>query len=81
MGKTKLTLSIDRDVVELAKKFAREHEASVSELVEGFLGRLHTGGRRSSSNAPEIVSRLRGISRPSGGSEEYRRHLEKKYGR
>ncbi|MGH8951626.1 MAG: DUF6364 family protein [Acidimicrobiia bacterium] len=72
---------MDRQVVERAKEFAREHEASVSELVEGFLERLHTRGQRPSGNTPEIVARLRGLSRPSGGREEYRRHLEKKYGR
>ncbi|MGH7587413.1 MAG: hypothetical protein ACRELU_02360 [Gemmatimonadota bacterium] len=41
MGKTKLTLSVDR----------------------------------------EIVSQLRGLGHPSGRIAEYRRHIEKKYGR
>lgn len=80
MGKTKLTLSIDRQVVQRAKKFAREHEASVSELVERFLRQLQTRSDRSGETTPEIVSRLRGIGGPSGGRKEHRRHLEKKHG-
>ena len=37
MGKTKLTLSIDEDILESAKKIADEKYTSVSGLVEKFL--------------------------------------------
>ena len=81
MGKTKLTLSVDREVVVRAKDFARSHDTSLSRLVESFLRRLNVTGDRVSSKDAPIVSQLRGLGRPSGGRTEYRRHVEKKYGR
>lgn len=38
--KTKLTLTIDRAVIDRAKKFARLHNTSLSELVEGQFRKL-----------------------------------------
>lgn len=38
--KTKLTLTIDRAVIAQAKKFARRHHTSLSELVEGQFRKL-----------------------------------------
>ena len=80
-GKTKLTLSVDRQIVARAKNFARTHDTSVSRLVEGFLRRLSgPAGDRSSESTP-LVSQLRGLGRATGRRAEYRRHLEDKYGR
>jgi hypothetical protein len=81
MGKTKLTLSVDRKIVAHAKAFARIHDTSVSRLVESFLRRLDVPGDHESSAETPLVSRLRGLGNPSGGLVEYRRHVEKKYGR
>jgi hypothetical protein len=78
--KSKLTLSVDVDVVERAKVFAREHETSVSSLVEGYLRALAAEDIDPTTDAP-LVARLRGIGRSSGGRREYRRHLEEKYAR
>ena len=81
MGKTKLTLSVDRRIVARAKAFARMHDTSVSRLVESFLRHLNAPGDHASSAETPLVSGLRGLGRPSGGLAEYRRHVEKKYGR
>ncbi len=78
--KSKLTLSVDVDVVERAKGFARERETSVSSLVEGYLRALAAEDSAAMTDSP-LVARLRGIARPSGGRTEYRRHLEEKYAR
>lgn len=81
MGKTKLTLTVDREVVEGAKRLAEQQATSVSSLVEEYLRRISVPNTRSAARLPPLVSRLRGLGRPSGGRQEYRRHLEEKYGR
>jgi hypothetical protein len=81
MGKTKLTLTVDPEVVERAKRFADEHATSISSLVEEFLRRISTPATGRAGGLPPVVARLRGLGRPSGGREEYHRHLEEKYGR
>lgn len=80
MAKTKLTLSVDEEVVRRAKDFAESRETSVSSLVEVYLRRL-SGEHRPPGALPPLVARLRGLGRPSAGREEYRRHLDEKYGR
>jgi hypothetical protein len=40
---TKLTLTMDKDVIEKAKEYARGKNKSLSKLVEGYLKRLSTG--------------------------------------
>ena len=79
MGKSKLTLSVDTQIVRRAKEFADRHDTSVSALVEDFLRRLDEGERWAAGKGAPIVARLRGLGAPSGGREEYRRHLEEKY--
>lgn len=76
MPKQKLTLSIDAAVVERAKRFSRRHETSISELVTGFLAALED---ERTTPAP-VVTRLRGVLPASVSRDEYRDHLEKKYG-
>jgi hypothetical protein len=81
MGKTKLTLTVDHEVIERAKHFAEQHATSISSLVEEYLRRISTESTRRVGGLPPLVARLRGLGRPSGGREEYRRHLEEKYAR
>ncbi|MGD2152737.1 MAG: DUF6364 family protein [Gemmatimonadales bacterium] len=77
MSRTKLTLSVDEEVVRRAKRFSRRHDTSLSRLVTDFLSRLVEGeGRRT-----PVVSRLRGILSPRADAQAYRRHLERKYRR
>ena len=37
---TKLTLTMDKDIIETAKEYAREKNKSLSKIVEGYLKRL-----------------------------------------
>jgi hypothetical protein len=53
MGRTKLTLSVERKIVARAKAFARIHDTSVSRLVESFLRRLDVPG----DHAPSVETR------------------------
>jgi hypothetical protein len=76
--KTKLTLSIDEDVIRHAKRFTRRHGTSISKLVSQFLASLGEEGQR---GAGSVVSRLRGVLSSDASVEDYHRHLDEKYGR
>ena len=77
MAAHKLTLSVDPEVVEAAKRYAQAHGTSVSQLVEAFLAAV------SSENVPPatspVLTRLRGTLR-GADVEDHRRHLIEKYG-
>jgi len=73
--KTKLTLSVDSDAVERAKRFSRKNQTSVSELVSAFLSSLEDHEELSTP----VASRLRGVLPSDVGVGEYREHLESKY--
>lgn len=73
---SKLTLSVNRSVVERAKRYAEKRGTSVSRLVEQYLDLVtHSPGRREETPA---LRKLRGILR-RGGREDYRQHVARKY--
>jgi len=76
----KLTLSVDRAVVDGAKRYARDRGTSVSRLVESMLRLVSTrsAGIEAPSAQPPVLRRLRG-SLKRGSVTDYRRHLERKY--
>lgn len=81
----KLTLRLEEELIDRAKRAALERGTSVSKMVAGFFESIEEGraeGR--GSEAGEITRRLRGSIRPRDGEsadeEDYRRHLERKHG-
>jgi hypothetical protein len=56
----KLTLSLDRDIIEQAKEFARSHHKSLSKLIEGYL-RQTTSPDNASKQLTPLVARLSGV--------------------
>jgi hypothetical protein len=76
----KLTLSVDRGVVDAAKRYARARGTSVSRLVESMLRLVSTrpADRDEAAAPPPVLRRLRG-SLKRGAVSDYRRHLERKY--
>jgi len=76
---TKLTLSVNPQVVTRAKRYAAARGVSVSRLVETMLDLLSTprGGTRH-PDAPPVLARLRG-SLKRGDVRDYQRYLERKY--
>jgi hypothetical protein len=77
MKEQKLTLRISQEVLDEAKRYAREHGTSLTRLVTAYLDRLGREGDPLES-AP-ITRRLAG-SLPSGvGRSEYLEHLERKH--
>lgn len=84
MKSEKLTLRMEKDLIEKAKRVAEERDTSVSRMVAGFfesLERTRSVDRRHGA----ITSRLRGSLKPEegrlqSGEEDYLRHLEEKHG-
>lgn len=74
---TKLTLSVDPQVVLAAKLYAAAAGTSVSQLVEDYLAAIVA--RPSASGAAPVLARLRGSMR-TVEIGDYRAHLVKKYG-
>ncbi len=82
---TKLTLTIEKEVIEVAKKYAKEKGYSLSELVENYF-KLITNDRpvlKTEELSPR-VKRLRGIikgDKQLDYKEILTQELTKKYGR
>lgn len=75
-SKKKLTLSVDEEVIEHARRYSREHNTSISQLVTTYLSHLDAPPGREFS---PLVQRLRGVLPDDVSIEDYRRHLEKKH--
>jgi hypothetical protein len=78
MEKTKLTLRIEKPIIESAKDYAQQHNTTLSRLVAEFLRSLKTAG--ATSKAP-ILEELSGILPADVSLEEHRAYLEEKYAR
>lgn len=73
---SKLTLSVDEEVVLRAKEFAKLSGVSVSEMVETYLMSV-VAGSRATAAAP-ILRSVRGVLKHAD-TDDYRKHLSKKY--
>ena len=78
MEKTKLTVRVPRNVLEGAKRYARENRTTLTRLVSEYLRRL-TAQSDPLADAP-IVQRLSGTLSQDVSPEDYREYLELKYG-
>ena len=78
MEQTKMTVRLPRDLVEGAKRYAEDHDTTLTRLVSEYFRTL--GAENAPlSNAP-IVRRLSGILAQEAPVEDYHRYLEDKYG-
>ena len=78
MNETKLTVRVPRKLIEKVKRYAAQNQTTVTDLIEGYLETLpEVGALR---EAP-IVQRLSGILSSNVTNDDYRNHLEEKYGR
>ena len=62
--KTKLTVTIDRDLLPRAKRYARAHGISLSELIEARLREVS-----GDLDAPTFATRWRGAFAPAEGAD------------
>lgn len=77
MNETKLTIRVQKELLENFKKFARAKDTSVTKLITAYLQRVQS---ESALNQSAIVGRLSGVMSQNVGVEDYRQHLEEKYG-
>ena len=73
---SKLTLSVDDQVVQRAKRYAKERGTSVSELVQSYLDAVSRPLK--AIEDPPVLREIRGILR-KGDRDDYRQHLIEKY--
>ncbi|HSR34258.1 MAG TPA: DUF6364 family protein [Anaerolineae bacterium] len=78
MEKTKLTIRVPRDFLDGAKRYASQHDTTLTQLVSEFLRRLSIQDDPL-ADAP-VVRRLSGILSPDASIDDYHEYLEKKYG-
>ena len=71
--KTKLTVTIDEEVLPKAKQFARSQGVSLSQLIEATLKDL------SSKKQPSFAKRWRGKFQPAKRTDDRFTRLSKKY--
>lgn len=82
---TKLTLSLDKDIIERAKSYAREHNVSLSFLVENLLLKIISDYKERNEHTGSIVKELSGIIKLEGVDykadykADYAKYLEEKY--
>jgi hypothetical protein len=77
---SKLTLSVDEDVVAGAKRYAQEQGTSVSKLVERYLSALARPPKVSSNDLSPVTRRLSGVLKGvKFERKEYIDHLERTY--
>ncbi len=75
MTATKLTLLVEKEIVDNAKRYSEQHGTSLSRLVSQALAHLPTDGPALSP----AVSRLVGLLPANISIEEHRAYLSKKY--
>ena len=76
---TKLTVRVDQELVEAAKRYAAQQGISLSRLIENYLNFLAIKQDESLAETP-VLLRMSGIHTPDISLDDYYRHLEDKYG-
>ena len=76
---TKLTLNLDKEIINEAKIYAKSHSVSLSKLIENYLNSL-TQKSKEKSSVSSLVESLTGII-PNDYEErdDYRSYIDKKY--
>ena len=78
MSETKMTVRVPRDLLENAKRYAQQHDTTLTRLVSNYLRRLSTQDDPL-AEAP-IVQHLSGALSPDVSEADYKSYLEGKYG-
>jgi hypothetical protein len=74
---TKLTLTIEQSVIEKAKKYAKEKERSLSDLIESYLKAITKENQVETERKTTIVQSLKG-SFHIPDNFDYKKELDKK---
>ncbi len=74
---TKLTLTIDENIIEKAKKYAKGKKNSLSNIIENYLKTLVTEDKKETSELSPIVKSLKG-SFKTEKDFDYKKELTKR---
>ena len=77
MQETKLTVRVPRDLLENVKRYAAQNNTTLTNLIVAYLRRIPI--QSPLENAP-IVRRLSGTLSQEVSVQDYKKHLEEKYG-
>jgi ABC-type transporter Mla subunit MlaD len=78
---TKLTLRLKKEVIDQAKKYANDHDTSLSKLIENYLEAVTNISEEEDHISP-LVKSLSGVIQLSKGTnlkDKYHKHLTEKY--
>jgi len=78
---TKLTLSVDKDVIEKAKSYAKQHKVSLSQIIENYLLTL-TRKEKSALEPSPLIKSLSGVVQLDSDYDhksDYSDYLNSKY--
>ena len=77
---TKLTLNLDKSIIEEAKSYAKENKVSLSKLIENYLNSLTKKSDKKNVKVSPLVESLTGvISSDVDERKSYRDYLSEKY--
>jgi len=78
---TKLTLKLKKTVIERAKKYASDHETSLSRIIENYLAAITAESNEKDEISP-LVKSISGVihqSKDFNHKENFHKHLNEKY--
>jgi hypothetical protein len=78
---TKLTIRLKKKVIDQAKKYANDHDTSLSKLIENYLSAI-TNEAKAIENISPLVLSLSGVIQIKENEDtkgKYHDHLSKKY--
>jgi hypothetical protein len=75
---SKLTLSVDMNVVARAKRYADRQGTSISKMVETYLAAVSGSVEATDPDSAPTMNALRGILK-NADLDDYRNHLSSKY--
>ena len=76
---TKLTLNLNKEIIEEAKTYARSQSVSLSKLIENYLHSLTRESKKESTVSPLVESLTGIIPSDLNEREEYRDYIDQKY--
>ena len=75
---TKLTVRVPRHLLANAKRYARAHKTTLTELISAYL--QHIPSEIEVLNDAPVVRRLTGLLSADVSVDDYKKHLDEKYG-
>ena len=76
---TKLTLNIEKEIIEEAKIYAKSHQVSLSKLIENYLNSLTRETKKQLSVSPLVESLTGIIPNDYDEKKDYRNYIDQKY--